>query len=382
MLEYITNFFNEPQKVEWYDPRQYVQALEQYWVDEKSISDIVWAHKEWMGVIFGASTALYALYRFKHRQLAQKPLVEWKTSLNCAKLKIKVPPAEKISPNVTLTFCIDQSGSMQEKREEEVKRGVEAVLEDAKKVVRADPGAKISVAACGFNTQANLIAEPTEITQSSAQGLIDRVKAYKSNGGTTIVNGLEFAAGQVERLAKENPLAKHVLIVLSDGKDKGKKDFKQIQQRLTAKKTQVFAIGIGEGHTKETMRDIAQNEKNYIDTTKKGQSIEGAIQTIYATSLATFSDLRLECPLLPKETWSIGNTKNGKNGIVLGSLSEKVAMEKLVTIDPKTLKEPLDLRKVVFKLVGVDPKGRKFAQWLDWNPHSIIDPEVFREIPG
>ncbi len=109
------------------------------------------------------------------------------SSLNVAKLSIGMEKDVFVPPNVTLTFCVDTSGSMgdtnrsvEDKREKAVKEGVNLVFDSAQKVVETINGAQIKIGIIGFNGSVRTICKPTLINQRNIAKLREKLNKYNS----------------------------------------------------------------------------------------------------------------------------------------------------------------------------------------------------------
>ncbi len=356
-----------------------------------NIPNSLWVHKEW--IIGGAAivVALIAIHRYRKNR-PQYPIVRMQSTLDIAALSIAIPETKVKPPNVTLTFCIDTSSSMREEgREEAVKKGVNDVLTSAQKVVNALEGAKIEIAIVGFSSKPTTISNPTKIIRTtdgkmrSVEEIRTKLDSYRSSGTTDILAGLKLATTNLERMAKRNKDGVHALILLTDGEDTlDQKKIVPIHTRLAAARAQLFAIGIGACHKKETLRQIAPTtgkfRGTYIDTTLGIETIESAISKIYGQAIAVFRNLVLRSPQLGVGTWSVlDNARSltaGESGCELGPLSGEKKRVHFIKIHGEKLPSPLDLSRVRFDLTFEDPRGRKGKLSLPWRPNTIIDPEI------
>ena len=352
------------------------------------VRPVLWDYKERiLGGVAMSGLAWMAIRYYMNRP--KYPIASLNSSLNKATLSIETLKSEVVPPNVTLTFCVDTSGSMQGEREEAVKRGVNRVLTSALRVIETINGAQIGIAIIGFSRSAYTICEPTQINSSNIDEIRRNLNEYRSNGGTKIINGLKEATTRVEGMARSNKNAGHTLILLSDGDEKlSQSKVDAIHTRLIAAKVRLFAIGIGEGHDKATLKKIAPESGRfrgtYIDTTLRGKTIEGAIATIYEQAVAVFSSLVLSTAQLAAGTWSVDNVfsvrANKRSACQLGSFTEERGIVKTVQIHADRLREPVDLSGVSFKLAFTDPQGRKGTMSLPWNPGPIMDPKILNRV--
>lgn len=364
----------------------------------------VLAHKVWIigGIVIGI--ALLIIYKFWKNQ-PQYPIIKMESPPHLTTLSIAIPKEKRVPPNVSLTFCIDVSGSMKEEgREQAVKRGVSRVLDSAQKVINASKGAAaISIAIIAFNSDSKVITPATKLVpqnNGSQKNLpIAKIKkdlkAMNSDGGTKILDGLEKATEELEKVAKVNRAASQTLILLTDGGDElVLKRISSLHKRLASSQVKLFAIGIGAGHDKEVLRGIAGDNTvidtksgfkgTYIDTTLGEDTIESAISDIYNQALASFNKLQLTSPQLEPGTWSVLNTpmtvENGVSICRLGSLQEEEELFKVIEIHGERLTRPVNVSEVTFDLTFEDPRGRKGQVSLPWNQKTTITPEIAKAV--
>jgi len=349
----------------------------------------VWTYKEWIiaGGVSAAVIGVAWLIINYIRNRPQYPTVNLRSTLNLAELTIQISKAEPLPPNVMLSFCVDTSSSMDGEREEAVKRGVNIVLDSAQKVVNATRGAKISIGINGFNNKARKIVKQTKLTSTATSPMLNiknQLDNYRSNGGTNILAGLIESIKALETNLKIHKATLPVIILLSDGEDNLDSDhIASIHNKLNALQAQLFVIGIGDRHNKETLRNLASSKifrGTYIDTTLGKDTIESAISKIYSQVISSYQNLELTSPQLPSGTWSVINTsiliENGQTKFVLGSLPEGETLKKYIKIHGDKLKEPLKLSTVSFNLAFQDTKGRKGIFTLQWNPKTTIDNQL------
>ena len=339
------------------------------------------AHKKWMSV--GVAISVVALRIIKYlRSRPEYPTVTWASSLNHAQLSIQVPTQELLPPNVTLVFCVDTSGSMKGDREGQVKGGLNSILDAA--VEEVARGASIKIGVVGFTNKARTICEPTSVTSESVAGIKGAVGDYTSNGSTKIAVGLDAATTQLEAMARTTSSATHTFVVLTDGDEVlGESAVQGIHSRLAAIQARVFGIGIGAGHKKKTVKLIASDKGDYIDTTEENVSIAGAISDVYEQAIADFTDLRLSSSL-EVGTWSVNGTasveSDGRSACQLGNVSRGVQKELKIQINTETLTSRLDLSQVSFTLHFKDADGREGTMSIPWKPNSIVDPAILRGV--
>lgn len=363
-----------------------VRALAKEYIPKayNSAKPIVWEHRHRIiGGLAIAALAWKVIHYYRNRP--QYPIAQLKTSLNVGKISIETLKSVVTPPNVTLTFCVDRSGSMQGEREQAVKAGVDRVLDSAARVVDAGKGAQIELAILGFATDAGVICEPTKIQASSLGEIKGKLQGYCSGGGTKIITGLGRATTTLEEMARKEPGRTHTLILLSDG-DRPLSDqaIQPIHERLRRVNAQLFAIGIGIGHDKKALQKIAPKTGRftgaYIDTTTGEETIESAIAKIYEQALATFSELTLSTTQLEAGAWSVNGVdsieQDGRSICPLESFTEDEVLEKRIQIHSDRLRERLDLWSVSFDLAFTDPRGRKGTIQLHWRPDTVMDPAI------
>jgi len=314
------------------------------------------------------------------------PTATIKSSLNRAVLSISVPIENPPPPNVAITFCVDTSTSMTgENRERDVKKGVSDVLERAVQVAQTVERAKIRIAVVGFSSSATTICEPMEITNRNVHQILKSVNGYRSNGGTDLNSGLVAAVEKVESMRRD--ATTHTLILLTDGEvNIAQEKVKEIHRRLAAVNAQLFVIGIGERHTKETLRALAPTtgdfKGTYIDTTEPDQTIIGAISSIYEQTMAVFNQLELRTSQLGAGQWSVGGHMSIKRDdhsvCVLGNMSEKTQKNRVIEIHPNAFSSRFDLSQLSFQLVFKDPEGKDGIVSMPWKANTVIDPSIIK----
>jgi len=315
-----------------------------------------------------------------------------------ARVTIKTPKIDLPPPRVTLTFCIDKSGSMENAREAAVKEGVSRVLQSAQRVVDTIKGSSIEIAIVAFNDTAEVILQPTRITpteggNNSIAKIEKIVKSYQSGSGTKIINGLRESITQLTRLTDGPSDRDHHLILLSDGDEPlDGRDMVGIHHELEKLKANFHAIGIGENHKKETLQKLASSNGGfvgtYIDTSDKENpiTIEEAIEKIYNRAISPFKDMKLSTKQLEPGSWKLNraaSTKRRKNRegseCEIGSLMESTSqVSYLKILVDKIRQNPFDLKTVKFDLTYEDPKGNKGKQSFSWNPNPLLDTDLIR----
>ena len=314
------------------------------------------------------------------------PTATLKSSLNRAVFSISVPIENPPPPNVAITFCVDTSSSMQgDNRERDVKKGVSEVLESAAQVAQTVEKAKIRIAVVGFSSSATTICEPIEITDRNVHQISGLVNGYRSNGSTDLYSGLVAAVEKVESMRRA--ATTHTLILLTDGEvNIAQEKVREIHRRLAAANAQFFAIGIGERHTKDTLRNLAPTtgafKGTYIDTTERGQTIVGAISSIYEQTMAVFNQLELRTSQLGANQWSVGGHVSMKKGdysvCALGNMSEKNQKDRVIEIHPNAFSSRFDLSQLSFQLVFKDPDGKDGIISIPWKANTVIDPSIIK----
>lgn len=341
----------------------------------------LWSQKE---VLAGGTIIAAALAYFYHvwKSRPKMPDISLVSSGTHAHLKIMAPKENPPPPDVTITFCVDESGSMKTTdRGDSVKKALQTVLENAQKAVNIQNGTAIGLALVGFEMEARIIAPMTQLTPTTLksentvfENLKKQITSLHFEGGTKILCGLEQAAKGLESAAQQRPHAKHFVVLLTDGDDTTLDTvlLSKIHKTITSNSAQLFAIGIGKEHTKKTLQTIANCKKGeYIDTTLLDNSIEKVISKIYLQAIATYQRFTLSAQGVDSGVWLVDRMPAGKT-YDLGALGEGKTVEKLITIDTTKLKKYLDLSEVAFNLSFIDPWGRTGKVTLPWNPHSIL----------
>jgi Mg-chelatase subunit ChlD len=316
------------------------------------------------------------------------PRVSLASTLDTARLDIEIPQGIPAPPNVTLTFCIDTSGSMDViERSGAVKKGIRDVLDSAEQIVNTR-GAQISLAIIGFDSSATVIIPITKITRagsgaSAVQPIKDQLERVRFNGATDIIRGLSRGAEELIAMSQTHRGAFHTIVLLTDGDDKVDGRLDDIHKVLAKASAKLFAIGIGQEHKKETLEQIANGRARgvngtYIDTTVAGNTIEGAISTIYNQAIASFREFQLTAPSLSPNAWSVVNVpkKDGEPQCDLGSLAEGSTITRHIRIHGEKLKAPLELSTVAFSLSFIDSKGQQGSVSLPWNPNTVVNPAI------
>ncbi len=342
----------------------------------------VWRYKkEIAGSIVIGGGLLYLYHLWKNRP--QKPIAQLKSSIHWGKLSIEVPIAEPVPPCATLVFCIDTSGSMNPgDRSGAVKKALNDLLDHAQGLVD-NSGAEISIEIVGFNDRVKVITPMTRLTKKADnQEIKKNIADIACRDGTRILAGLEQATKDL--IAGAQKIGSRTVILLTDGEENNldEKTLAAIHERLKRATAHLFAVGIGENHNKGILKKIvANNEKNYIDTTLPNASIETAIDEIYKSAIRPFSKMKLACSQLPAKTWMINRLRSvqgdQQSEVDIGDLTPGEKIEARIRIDYLELDNPVDLRDVKFRLIFTDPSGRPGEVSLPWNPTTIIDPEVF-----
>jgi Mg-chelatase subunit ChlD len=346
----------------------------------------LWNNKE---VIIAGAVIGLAIWKIVHyiRNRPQLPDVEFDTSLNFAELTIKIPKEKSTPPNVTLTFCVDMSSSMKpDERAGEVKRALKTLLDNAQQVVTRSAEAKISIAITGFTDTSTLITQPTALASTSkkSEEIKKQVEALQFNGSTDILDGLAGTVQELKKMAKANRQASHYVVLLTDGEDNScsEKKLQALQKEIASTSAKLFAIGIGQRHSKEILKAIATDngfDGTYIDTTTGKDTIANTIAAIYNQAISSFQELELSCSLAA-DTWSVNGkssrTEKEQSKFLLGTLEEGKTLTSHIVIHGNKLKEFLDLSTVFFNLSFKDPKGRNGQIKLHWNPTPIVDPAI------
>jgi hypothetical protein len=224
-----------------------------------------------------------------------------------------------------------------------------------------------------------------EITNQTVHQITGFVNGYRSNGTTDLNSGLVAAVEKVESMRRE--ATTHTLILLTDGEvNIAQEKVRAIHQRLAAASAQLFAIGIGKSHTKDTLRALALTtgtfKGTYIDTTEREQTIVGAISSIYEQTMAVFNQLELRTSQLGAGQWSIGGHLSIKRGdhlvCALGNMSEKTKKDQVIEIHPQAFSSRFDLSRLSFQLDFKDPGGKDGIISMPWKANTVIDPSIIK----
>lgn len=370
----------------------------------------VWKNKLWF---MGAAALAGAAWKIHNYWInrPQYPDVILQSTLNYAKLSMTVPKEKYVPPNITLTFCIDTSGSMDnEGRLVAVKTGLYKVLDNAQKVVNEVPEANISLAIVEFNEYAHEITKPIKLISNNlgpVNSVKEQIKGLEPNGGTDIIAGLKMGAEKVKQMSQLYVGASHRFIGMTDGDvlNLDPKEIESFHNILASVGAYLDMIGIGKQHVKKVMKEIAGIKEwslsnfwnylkfgsfrgtyfrgTYIDTTNGKDTIESAIFDIYKRAISSFHKLELTSPQLPPGTWSVIDTpstiEKGQAKCNLGSVEEGKNLIKYIEIHGEKLTTPLDLSTVTFNLTFTDPKGRQGELSLPWNPNTTIDNQLVTE---
>lgn len=357
--------------------KQYAQSL---WDTSKTF---LWKHKVF---VIGAAIVAVAWWisRYIRNKIPQYPVVKMESTLDVAKLQIEIPKELQAPINVTLTYCIDTSGSMKESgRIDAVKTALTLVLKNAQTVVNESDGAKMRMTIVGFDSASRVILPITEVVKNgSVQTALNTVTSLTCDGLTNILKGLDQAVQQLTVMAKADQEASHTVILLTDGDSSvDKKQLESIHNRLAVVSANLFAIGIGKDHEQQTLKQIA-GKGTYIDTTQNNPTIEDAIATIYKQARSSFQQLSLSTEQLDAGTWSV----EGKSSVLkekrsvcdLETLPAGETRKAYIKIHREKISSDLDLSTVKFTLAFTDPKGRKGTLSLPWNPTPFIRPQILK----
>jgi Mg-chelatase subunit ChlD len=349
----------------------------------------LWTYKGWVAGSVMLGVALGVAYCiWKNRP--QFPRAKLESSMNVAVIDVEVVHKKHSPPNAKLIFCIDTSGSMNsDERIGAVRKALNAIVDHARKVVSASKEAKISFEIIAFETAARQIADLTSITSqgSEVEALHQKINVMVGDGGTSILSGLEMAS-QEEKISRANGEAAPTIVLLTDGDDNiNPEHLSTIHLRLGKAQAKLFAIGIGDGHKKETLETIVTSKDGsfageYKDAKAGKKAIEKAITEIYGRAIDSFTQLELTAPGLKAGTWSVANTtsseENGRVKFELGSLTEGEVLSKAIDIHWDKLPGPLDLANVKFCLTFIDPNGKKGQFYLPFNPNTTIHPRLIK----
>ncbi|MCB1110343.1 MAG: VWA domain-containing protein [Chlamydiia bacterium] len=307
------------------------------------------------------------------------PGIDLKSSFHKARLSISAP-GMVAPPRVSITFCIDTSGSMTGKnRAADVKKGMAAILDDA--AIQAENGAQVRIAVVGFSDTARIICSPTIVDRESIARLKETIEAYPSGGGTDLNRGLEAAAAQAQEMAGE-AFSQNTLILLTDG-EVGT-NVNRIDGMLKPHHIQLFAVGIGADHTKDALQGLTAEQDGfkgtYIDTTTPGVTIVGTIANIYQQVMVPFSQMELRTSQLVGGQWSINGVvsqqKEGYSYCSLAKLSEEQRQNLPIELRSDQFHRSFNLSKLAFQLVFKDPAGKEGVVSIPWKANKILDPSI------
>jgi uncharacterized protein YegL len=353
------------------------------------IKEAAWKHRKWIAGGFILTCCLSALKNWLNRQPIP-PCVSMESSLNVARISIEIPKEERRPPNVSLTFCIDTSSSMNGEREKAVKQGIQNVLDTTERTIEENPTARIEMAIVGFDKIARVISKPSKLdNKESIKKVRESVTSFSSNGCTSILNGLNLATSQLEEIAKKNPEGTHVFILLTDGEDStlNSSNMQAIHSKLKGLKARLFAIGI-QGHNQSTLKLVAPDKGlytgTYIDASQDTQIITKTITQIFYQTIASYM-LEIRSKQLKVATWSLSGKASiedteGQSKCLIETLPEGSKVVKRIRIHTKKLEKPLDLSQIQFELIYTDLKGRQGSLSLPWNPNFILDPAIIHNI--
>ena len=203
----------------------------------------VWTHQKWVAAS-AVVGAILLIIDYIRRHTPQCPVVSLKSSLNVARLDISMAQQERIPPNVTLTFCVDTSGSMKtEERIGAVKRAMNSVLDNAQQVIHQTQGANIAIAVIGFDDKAKIITPMTALIakdKTVKKQVKESVKKLQCGGSTDILAGLEAATST---MAEASSKSAHTIILLTDGDNTIVSDrLKKIQATIATKSAALLAL--------------------------------------------------------------------------------------------------------------------------------------------
>ncbi len=319
-----------------------------------------------------------------------KPEANIVSSLHIGKLTIKTPPKMEMPLNVTLTLCLDTSGSMSDHQDRgpALKIALNKIVLEAQEVVNKQPNAQISLTIVGFSNSAKLILPTTTFSKSTPmipQKIIDQLKTLSFSGGTEISTGLEEGINQLKTVAKSNLAGAHTFALLTDGDGSILYSTLATVSQVTSEvQAQFFAIGVGQSHKKETLEEAAKKAQGtYIDTTLKNTTIQTAIARVFKQTLSYCQGFQLQAPLLPKGSWSVQNITQSNeipdmnlSICSLGQLPENKTSYWRIELLLKQFNAPFDLSNLVFLLTYSDHQRQKQEIQLPWNANLVINPSV------
>ncbi|MBS0648126.1 MAG: VWA domain-containing protein [Verrucomicrobia bacterium] len=318
--------------------------------------------------------------------------VKLESSLNVAVLDIEGPEKKNYAPpKASLIFCIDISGSMgSEDRLATVITALKDIVDDASRVIAASKEAKISLEIIVFDDRAEQFLDFTALTSQSAEitQLKEKISQMKSRNLTKILLGLGMACDR-DRLNWASREGTPTVVLLTDGDETiVKNNLKPIHENLRAVKAKLFAIGIGRGHRKETLKTIINHQQDistgavgeygeYRDASAGSHAIRGAISEIYGRAIASFSQLELRASGLQGYSWSVAGAtllrEHGEVRYFLGHLNEGEKLSKALDIYGDQFPSTIDLKHVTFYLSFTKPQGVREEISLAYNPDTLIN---------
>lgn len=311
-----------------------------------------------------------------------------KTSMHVAELTIKAPPVEKSKKSFTMTFCVDNSGSMKGERLEAVKKEVCKVFESAQQKIADKPLINITFAVTVFNNRSSTLIRPTSLDPHNNEvknSMTKQIESLSADGGTDLINGLEGATNHLEEMMNNNPSGSHLLIMLTDGDSTlPQESLNSIKKRFSSIECKVIIGGIGKEHKAEKLKQIADITKGEYVSLAGGKEIEEAITNAYSQTVAAFSDLKLITSQLKANTWSVKQKftttviEEGISQVALGSLNEKQKIKQRLELHLNNFNTDFDLSTLHFQLRYRDPNDVYLEIDLPWDHHSIIKPAIIR----
>ncbi|EAR91045.1 Von willebrand factor type A (vWA) domain was originally protein (macronuclear) [Tetrahymena thermophila SB210] len=178
-----------------------------------------------------------------------------------------------------LIFVIDTSGSMQGKKIELVKKSILQVLH----IIQGDD--RISLV--GFNSQAKVLLELTQLTKNSKKKIQKTVDELQAGGGTQIGFGMQKAFDIIKERTNSKNLAS--IFLLSDGQDNC--GFSQTQHFMNQSKIEypfcIDCFGFGDDHDSLTLSKINQLQQGTFNFIRDISQIDDAF-TIILAGIKTF----------------------------------------------------------------------------------------------
>ncbi|KAL4480991.1 hypothetical protein ABPG72_014459 [Tetrahymena utriculariae] len=173
-----------------------------------------------------------------------------------------------------LIFVIDTSGSMRGQKIELVKKSILQVLH----FIQGDD----RVSLVGFNSQAQVLLELTQLTKKSQIQIENQLNELKADGGTHIGLGMQKAFDIIKQRKDSKNLA--CIFLLSDGQDNS--GFPQTQQYMQQSQIKypfcIDCFGFGDDHDSATLIKINQLQQGTFNFIRDISQIDDAFTVILA----------------------------------------------------------------------------------------------------